>query len=120
MSTRFIDGPALGVTLNLNRAPAFLRVVLDGMTQEWDALDQLDDVPGPTEDIYVYLLDGDVSTGFACSRGPGSSGCRRFWHADYRYYAQQPTQEELRNYDFWSLWTKEQWDKLDTKPKGIA
>ena len=118
MSTRFLDGPAMNVTLNLARAPVFLRVVLDGVVQKWNALDQLDDVPNATEDIYVYLLDGDVSHGFACSRGP--SGCRRFWYADYRYYPQQPTQAELRDAEFWHRWTAEEYAKLKHKPGGVA
>jgi len=55
--TRFLDGPAEGVTLMLRRAPIYLRVVHRGT--EWDALDALDDRPTPDETIYVYVLHGE-------------------------------------------------------------
>ena len=65
MTTRFIDGPAKGVVLDLERTPHYLRVVHDSETWQWDALDQLDDEPKPTETIFVYRR-GDVARGFAC------------------------------------------------------
>jgi len=120
MATLFLDGPAMNVSLNLARAPVFLRVVQDQKTQKWDALDQIADQPKDDEAISMYVLDGDVSYGIACSRDKNGSHCRRFWMAEYRYYSQQPTQEELRDYDFWAEWTQEQWGKLRDKPKGIA
>lgn len=113
MTTRFIDGPAKGIVLELERTPIFLRAVHDSRTWAWDALDQLDDEPEPSETVFVYRLDGEVSRGFACSRGK-NGGCRHFFHADYKLYDVQPSQEELRNAEFWQQWTHQEYER--TKP----
>lgn len=101
----FLDGPASGVSLNLQRTPKFLRVVLDHATWEFDALDQLDDEPASNETIYVYQLVGEVSRGFVCSRG---KGCQAFFEAEYRLYAVQPTDEEARDRGKWQAWAMNQ------------
>ena len=50
--TSFKDGPAQGKCLMLSRSPFFLRVVKDG--REIDALDKLEDVAKPNEEIFLY------------------------------------------------------------------
>jgi hypothetical protein len=111
MTTRFIDGPAKGIVMELERMPVFLRAVHDSLTWAWDALDQLDDEPKSTETIFVYHLDGEVSRGFACGRGK----CRIFFHADYKLYKAQPTQEELRSVEFWKQWTNQEYERILTE-----
>lgn len=113
MTTRFIDGPAKGTILELERMPVFLRAVHDSQTWKWDALDQLSDEPSSTETIFVYRLDGDVSRGFSCGRG----GCLQFFHADYKLYAVQPPQKELRSAEFWEQWTHQEYER--TKSAGL-
>lgn len=98
----FIDGPAIGRRLNLRRTPVFLRVVVEA-DGRFDALDQLDDDPTPTETIYAYRLTGQPSRGIACTRG---KGCRTFVHAEYRLCEDQPIGSESR--ESWSQWTEEQ------------
>ena len=82
---QFLDGPAKGTSLCLNRAPMFLRVVIDPRGQV-EALDQLDDTPEADEKIHVYR----------CTRGEGG-GCRRGVMAQYRLYEAQPSGEEARD-----------------------
>lgn len=106
MTTLFLDGPAKDVRLELERTPVFLRVVMD-QDGTIDALDQLDDTPKPTEFIYVYRIDGEPSRGFACGRdAKGKRSCRHFVHAEYKLYPEQPSQEGLRDFDFWSSWAE--------------
>jgi len=96
----FHDGPASGSCLDLRRAPVFLRVVIDD-DGTIDALDQLDDAPKATEQIYVYRLDGPPGQGFLCSRG---KGCRTFVVADYRFWCKQPRDSEARTNAAWREW----------------
>jgi hypothetical protein len=67
----FVDGPAEGESLDLRRAPYFLRVVR-GIDGKWDALDQLDDDPAMGETIFIYKAR--AVTGIFCGRGKGNSG----------------------------------------------
>lgn len=100
---RFLDGPAAGATLNLQRAPLFLRVVIDA-NGKIDALDQLTDEPTETEAIHVYRqVAGSVSSGIACSRDRGG-GCRPFVSADYRVHETQPIDMQARDQRLWTEW----------------
>jgi hypothetical protein len=56
--TTFEDGPAKGQTLMLQRAPLFLRVVIDP-SGKVDALDQLTDKPASNEKIFAYVLTAE-------------------------------------------------------------
>ncbi|MGL4462268.1 MAG: hypothetical protein ACRDD1_04090 [Planctomycetia bacterium] len=83
--TTFVDGPAKGVVLELNRLPKLLRVVRNS-AGGWDALDQLDDVAKPDEKIFVYRRCTPVTKVhflFAKKR----NGSRGEWvrYADYRH-----------------------------------
>lgn len=56
---RLIDGPVAG-TYMVKRAPLFLRAVEDTVTGGKDVLDQLDDEPKATEQVFVYKLQGEA------------------------------------------------------------
>lgn len=97
--TRFIDGPAKGVTLMLHRSPVYLRVVRskDG---KWDALDQLYDQPAEDEDVFVYVLT--KPPGHAFIDGPKISGV---WPiAEYKTLSDKPAASEFRQNKSWALW----------------
>lgn len=106
---RFLDGPAVGVTLVLRRTPIFLRVVR-GRGGKWDGLDQPDDDPGPTETVYVYALH-EHQGGWWWKCQPASEGG---WlpNAAYRFFAEQPTDEIVRDGARWREWAEEQRERL--------
>lgn len=98
-----MDGPAKGTLLSLARAPRFLRVVVD-TAGKVDAMDQVDDEPKDGETIHVYRREGEVTSGFACTRG---KGCRPLLGAAYRLVDPQPEGDELaalRQTSRWQLW----------------
>lgn len=99
----FVDGPAAAVNLMTRRAPIVLRVVQNSKGN-WDALDQLDDEPGPDEKIYVYQLHEPPTSMHLCCRGKskGASG----WYQIGKYYflSEQPADEHLRTRQAWSNW----------------
>ena len=97
---RFLDGPANGSKLSLERAPMFLRVVID-QAGGIDALDQLYDTMREGETAHVYELASTVQNVIACTRG---HGCRFMAIAEYRLYAKQPSQELLRDNKAWREW----------------
>lgn len=99
-----LDGPAGTVVLTLRRCPVFLRLVQDETTRRWDALDQLDDTPGPDERIHVYRrVEGTWSQVFLCGRGPKApSGRHEF--ADYRHVAIDG--ERFRDTGPWREWVQ--------------
>jgi hypothetical protein len=79
---RFDGGPAAGHALACRRAPIYLRVVVDETDGHVDALDLLDDTPGPSEQVHVYRRTRQGLPTFACSRGRGG-GCSEIADADY-------------------------------------
>lgn len=102
--TNFEDGPAQGLTLILQRAPKFLRVVVSG-GGKWDALDQLDDVPGTDEQLFAYELHGNVTSGFWDGRGKdGRRTGGQFAGGTYRFVAEQPTDAQMRTLEAWRAW----------------
>lgn len=100
---RFLNGPAQGSSLSLQRVPYFLRVVIDPAGQV-DALDQLEDTVRDGETAHVYHKVGDTGRVILCSRG---KGCRSEWTAEYRLYAEQPSQDVLRDNVAWHTWAME-------------
>ncbi len=78
--TSFLDGPAAGQRLMLKRAPRFIRVVTHG--GKFDALDQLGDVPLPSEAIHVYEITGKPGGVHLNTRGKPGGGF--FTIAKYR------------------------------------
>ncbi len=103
---RFLDGPAAGQVLTLQRAPVLLRVV-QNRKGDWDALDQLSDTPAADETIHVYRIEG-VPTRMHVSGRTGPKGGRRFgaWYAcaEYRLLPFQPTDEQARTNEAWAAW----------------
>lgn len=107
--TRFLDGPAAGVTLFLKRAPVYLRAVqnADGPTHpgDWDALDQLDDHPRASERIVVYRLEGEPTF---CHINRGRKGGGFYRGGMYRVVDPQPSDTELRTDAGWRGWAAAQ------------
>jgi hypothetical protein len=114
--TRFLDGPAKGVTLLLHRAPRILRAVRDP-GGKWDALDQLGDVPEPNEAIYIYLLAGRPAVAhISLSRGRGGF----YPLAEYRYSAVQPGPEvDVRDTAGWRRWSRENFHRATIAPPPL-
>lgn len=102
--TTFLDGPAQGTTLFLQRAPHFLRVVKsqDGTV---DALDQLHDTPAATETLTAYEM---VSGPRHMHVNRGRKGCSWYRGGDYRLVATQPDEATLRDTTLWRAWVSEQ------------
>jgi hypothetical protein len=98
--TRFVDGPAAGITLYLRRAPLFLRAVRERGHDTWDALDQIEDVPKTTEEIVVYKLEGEPSWMHINRRGGGGI----YRGGTYRVVDPQPADERLRDVFHWREW----------------
>lgn len=110
--TRFIDGPAKGISLSLRTAPIFLRVVhMDKAKREWDALDDYEDTPSPEETIHVYILAGTPGTCHIDGRDPKTG--KRFgrWEvmAEYRIWrGGDPLEDEKRITELWQKWCARQ------------
>ena len=98
--TSLHGGPADGVMLMLHRAPTYLRVVRS-REGDWDALDQLDDVPQADEQIAVYALEGEAGGMHVRARG----GCEWYTTAEYRAVDPQPEDATVRDTDAWRAFT---------------
>jgi hypothetical protein len=98
---RFLDGPAKGTVLNLQRAPLQFRVVID-RDGTVDALDQLDDSPKPSEAIHVYLRQGAATCYHVLCTPRRLSGWRVA--ADYLLYDRQPNDDVARDEHAWREW----------------
>ena len=103
-STRFIDGPAASVNLNLRRAPVFLRVTF-GLSGVWDALDEAGDTPRPDEVVYAYVLATKPGMCHMSGRTPGG---KRWGEArmtgEYRFIPDQPRGAALLDTTAWRAW----------------
>lgn len=101
----FVDGPAEGLRLSLRRCPMYLRLVLDRSTGGWDALDQPDDAPRESEDVYVYeILPHTWSQVFVRPGGRYESGSYR--HRDD--VDVQGGRASLREAEQWRDWASDQ------------
>lgn len=113
--TRFLDGPAAGVVLRLQRAPLYLRVVCDPRKppgDRWDALDQPGDEPAPAEAMYAYRRDGDatpVHLNSRDNRGRNTSGWAMI--AAYGVIEHQPPDAIMRHLASWQEWAEAQYDR---------
>lgn len=101
---RFLDGPAEGARLSLNRSPVVLRVTQSEKTMLFDALDQFDDVAQPHERIFVYVRVG--GSGYIHINTRGKPGGGVFRPADYRVLPQQPADSSVRQNDTWRAWVE--------------
>lgn len=110
----FRGGRADMLRLNLRRAPLYLRVVFSRVTGEWDALDQLDDAPGPKELVYVYRLveEGERYHLKFSGKQRHLSG----WHASavYEPVPEPPDAATVRDTASWRAWCRaeQQRDKV--------
>lgn len=100
--TTFKDGPAQGQRLMLRRAPIFLRVTSFTV---WDALDQPEDTPEPSENLFAYVLAGEPGHCHISTRGKdGRRGGGFYPIAEYRYVEQQPDDATMRDNAAWRKW----------------
>lgn len=102
--TKFLDGPAAGVTLSLRRAPIMLRVVRNRISKQWDALDQLEDEPKQTEDVYLYMMHGEATRMHLCIRGKNKAAGGWYAMAEYKFVMMQPDESHLRTAAAWDAW----------------
>jgi|GEM_PF-3100556 len=95
----FIDGPADGGTLDVDRPTIMLRVASGGIVCR---ILSNDDWPAPGEEVHAYIMCQRPATGFWDGRDPKTN--RRiggqFWHATYRLCKLQPTDFEGTWYDW--------------------
>lgn len=103
--TEFNDGPAAGVVLQLRRRPWIMRVVFNG--KDWDALDQLDDVPKDGEKIHAYKLietRGQIHITTKDKQGRRSGG----WYLAglYALSELQPLDNIARSTELWREWCR--------------
>ena len=97
---RFLNGPAMGKTLMLKRAPRFLRVV-QGNDGEFDALDQVDDSPRDDERIVVYEIKGKPAM---VHLNMGRKGGGWYPVAEYLIVPEQPEDAKVRSTPAWQAW----------------
>lgn len=107
--TTFIDGPAKGQTLQLRRAPIFLRVVWDG--SKWDALDQLDDKMLAHEKGYAYQLSERPGAMHINYGGKRRNESGFYPMSKYKLCPRQPLQSIMRVNTTWV-------DYLNSLPEG--
>ena len=116
----FIDGPAEGTNLTLQRTPIYLRAV-HSADRGWDALDLLDDEVRDDETIHIYLLAAEPTRGHMSCRPRSSS--HWFSNAQYRQLQRQPGAEHTRNNEAWAAWCKRPvrgtpWPEIKITPVG--
>lgn len=115
---KFLDGPAVGVSLSCHRAPIYLRVVQDTSERRFDALDQPDDTPTPSEIIHVYRrVEGTWGCVFACTRSGRGGG--RYEHGDYVHVPVGDT-EPFRSTEAWRAWCMGQPEARPTAEDAAA
>jgi len=102
---RFLDGPAVGVSLCCSRAPLYLRVVRDGNT--WDAMDQPGDRPQDGETLYAYRRTADAgSIHYSGRDARGKRFGRTEQFAEYRLCEPQPDDATMRDAARWRGWAE--------------
>ncbi len=70
----------------------------------WDALDQLDDTPKPTEEIFLYALTEKPGWMHLCIRGKGKAAGVFYTTGRYRHVALQIPDATLRDTQAWRTW----------------
>lgn len=70
----------------------------------WDGLDQLEDEPKPSEQIFVYRACTKPHAFHLCCRGKGKSNSGWYQSCDYRLLPDQPADEHVRTTAAWSAW----------------
>lgn len=106
--TTFLDGPAKGQTLMLDRAPVFLRVVRDdkhSLSPKWDALNHPEDRASPGETPFAYFLPGKPGS---MHLNMGRKGGGWYKVAEYKLCDPQPPDETMRVQSYWVAWCLKQ------------
>jgi hypothetical protein len=94
------DGPVAGTYL-VKRAPLFLRAVIDARTNEKDVLDQLEDTPKESEDVFVYERQGEAGVVHLLMSPRSKSG----WYALAEYKLRDEIDGRLvRSNESWRAW----------------
>ena len=105
---QLVDGPCQCAYM-VKRAPRYIRAVKDKLTGETDLLDQIEDTPNDSEEVFVYKLEEGTS-GTVHLDGRGKNG-KRFggWYAmrEYRHLP-EVNGEELRDNNVWQAWATKQ------------
>jgi len=100
-----MDFPTFRGPIMLERAPKFLRFICAGLLSsgKWDALDQLDDVPKPDEQVFAARLhrEGTVHIDRVVKRKKVGEWIKT---ADYRMIDDGPPEAVLRDNDAWRAW----------------
>ena len=113
---KLLDGPVAGVFL-VNRAPMFLRAVIDDRTNEKDVLDQIDDEPKSTESLFVYEIQGAAGWVHLLMSPRSKSGF--FAAGEYKHIDEidgEPIDTKaIRNNDTWRAWVMAR-----TKARGLV
>jgi hypothetical protein len=101
--TTFEDGPARGQTLELKRAPRFLRVCR-APDLTFDALDLMEDTPKPEETLIAYERTEGRTVGFIDYGGKDRHKSGPFTSCRYRMIAEQPDDAVMRDGARWRQW----------------
>jgi hypothetical protein len=101
---KLLDGPVEGVYM-CKRAPLFLRAVVDSKSGEKDVLNQLDDKPKATEQVFVYQRVGE--SGWVHLKMTKRSQSGFYALGEYRYL-QSVYGEGLREETAWRQWVSGQ------------
>lgn len=100
-----LDYPTFKGPLTLQRAPKFLRFTCAGPLSkgEWDALDQLDDVAKPSEQIFAAVLvrQGNVHIDRVVKRKRVGEWLSM---AEYKMIDDGPLESVLRDNGAWRDW----------------
>jgi len=91
--------------LELDSAPEYLRVVYNGKTKRYNALDKPDDELSDDEDSIAYRRKGCVQTMVICKR---NQQCETQQYANYEPTHEQPDAEVFASWSRWQSWCAEQ------------
>lgn len=114
--TMLQGGPADKKVLQLRRAARFLRIVIDRRTLGVDALDQPEDAPSVTEDLYCYEITGRPGHMHLLCRGKNRAAGGFYPIATYRFVEKQPKDVEMRSPQLWHNWCVAQPPRPDLDP----
>lgn len=88
----------------VRRCPVYLRAV-QGADGKWDALDQPEDAPNPTETAYAYIRQGEAGACHVSLRGKdGKRGGGFYQTGTYEVCFPQPDAETMANNSKWQAW----------------
>lgn len=103
-----LDFPTFKGPITLKRTPKFLRFTCAGPLSKgaWDALDQLDDVAKPDEQVFAARLiqEGTVHIDRVVKRKRVGEWIRT---ADYKLIDDGPPEAVLRDNEAWRAWCLE-------------